>query len=141
MKANTTDKMPAVGNSRRQFLGMGTAAAVLGFSRLTLAQDSSAFYTQLGNATIRDGQDEEVLQIFREMVEMHRTNSPALLVYLIHRSRTDPRKIVTFEVFQDEQSAQATAGAQAMFPFYRRLQAAAQDIETIPLDRVLGFLR
>jgi quinol monooxygenase YgiN len=141
MISDTTDNTPPVSTSRRTFLGMGTAVAVMGFSRLTLAQDASAFYTQLGNATIRDGKEEEALKIFQEMVEVHRMNSPALLVYLIHRSRTDPRKIVTFEVFRDEQSAQATAGAQAMFPFYRRLQEAAQDVETMPLDRVLGFLR
>lgn len=127
--------------SRRAFLGMGAAVAVLGFNRLAFAQDTSTFYTQLGNATIRDGKEEQVLEIFRELVEMHRENSPALLVYLIHRSKTDPQKIVTFEVFQDEQSALATAGAKSMFPFYRRLQEAAEGVETVPLDRVLGFFR
>lgn len=141
MISDTTDNTPPVGNSRRAFLGMGTALAVLGFNRLTLAQDTSAFYTQLGNATIRDGKEEQALDIFREMVEMHRENSPALLLYLIHRSSADPHRIVTFEVFQDEASAQAIAGAPAMFPFYRRLQQAVQDTENVPLDRVLGFLR
>lgn len=50
-------------------------------------------------------------------------------------------RIVTFEVFQDEASAQTTAGAPAMFPFYRRLQEVVVSVETTPLDRLAGFLR
>jgi quinol monooxygenase YgiN len=141
MISDDTENMDSIVNSRRSLLGLGAAAAVLGFNRLTYAQDAAPFYTQLGNATILAGMEDQALQIFREMVEVHRENSPALLVYLVHRSRTDPRRIVTFEVFQDEPSAQATAGAQIMFPLYRRLQTAVQDVETVPLDRALGFLR
>jgi quinol monooxygenase YgiN len=141
MLADSTDGTQPNANTRRAFLGLGTAVAVLGFNRLAYAQDAAAFYTQLGNATIKDGMEEEALAIFAEMAETHRANSPELLVYLIHRSTSDPLRLVTFEVFRDAASARATAGGPAMLPFYRRLQQVLQSTENVQLERVLGYLR
>ena len=56
--------------------------------------------------TIKAGHEEEAVALFRKLTEPTRLE-PGCRMYLVHRSRSDPRKFFLYEQYDDDQALDA----------------------------------
>ena len=133
------------GTTRREFVAAtagAAAVAAFGFSRVTHAEDTTGMVTQIVTLTLKAGAEEKAVATLKELTEAVKANEPDVLVYIAHRSQTDPTKVVFFEVYKDA-AAVANHSRQPhmakMFASARELFEGGMQVEK--MDRVGGFSR
>lgn len=98
--------------------------------------------TIIAKLKCQEGKEEEALALCAEMVNAVKANEPNVLAYVCNRSKKDPREIVFFEVYADQDALTAhgkTPHMMKMNKSFRDLFVPPPDIQ--PMERVEGFTR
>ena len=134
------------GTTRREFAVAGAAAAAamtFGFNRMAQADGhESTVISQIVKFKINMDNEEGAIKALQDLVKGVEEGEPGVLVYIAHRSTTDPSEVVFFEVYADEEAVQTHQGT----PHMNAMRAGFMDNfkpppEVQKLDRVAGFTR
>jgi len=92
---------------------------------------------------IQEGKEEQAVAQIERMCAAVGANEPGALAYVFHRAQDDPRQLVLYESYRDDEAFQAHMQTDHM----KELQASIAElfdtsaIEVTRLDRVAGVLR
>ncbi len=133
------------GATRREFVAATAGAAMVaafGFSRLTHAEDTPGVVTQIVTLKMKAGAEEKAIATLQELTAAVKAAEPGVLVYIAHRSQSDPSQIIFFEVYKDAEAV-ANHSKQPhmakMFASSRELFEGGMKLDKV--DRVGGFSR
>ncbi len=132
--------------SRRQALVAGTmaasTAAVIGFTRTaSAATDESKWISQLATWSIKEGKEEEAVELIRELTKAVEEKEPGVLAYVAHRYQDEPNKIVFFEVFDSPETIKSHGAQPHLRAFGQRFaEVFMPPVKISKLNKIGGFM-
>jgi quinol monooxygenase YgiN len=89
--------------------------------------------TVVAQVRVHEGKEEAFVRAAEELVAYVTEHEPDTLMYVLHRSTSEPRKFLFYEVYADENALARHGASEAMVKFFgkvRGLLSGAPEIET-----------
>lgn len=98
--------------------------------------------TVIAKLKCQEGKEQDAIALCREMVQSVQAKEPNVIAYMCHQSKKDPREIIFFEIYPDQETLTAHGKTEHMMKMnksFRDLFVPPPDIAMI--DRIEGFVR
>jgi quinol monooxygenase YgiN len=98
--------------------------------------------TVIAKLKCQEGKEEEAKALCAELVRGVQANEPGVLAYLCHESAKDPREIIFYEVYENQDALTAHGKTEHMMKMnksFMSLFVPPPDIQKV--ERIEGFTR